>query len=185
MCGCHHDIDREQSVPAQPRHPLPAPRAAGVRSLVLRLLDELAPGAASTIPDAVADAAPSRQMHAFLLRLIEDVMDNLARSLQSLDDAALPSAALPWVKRQRRYYATLEDALARLHVMPLDLDSAPPGTVTIIATVERDDVPEGTVVDVVQRGYLWQGEILRKASVIVAAPRIGDTPAETERGAPA
>jgi molecular chaperone GrpE (heat shock protein) len=35
--------------------------------------------------------------------------------------------------------------------------------------VERDDVPPGTIVDVVRRGYTWRDKALRPADVRVAA----------------
>lgn len=43
-----------------------------------------------------------------------------------------------------------------------------------VATVERDDVPAGQVVDTLRRGYTWRGQVLRAAHVRVSrAPEQG------------
>lgn len=54
-------------------------------------------------------------------------------------------------------------------------------TSDIAGTEVRDDLRPGTVIREVQVGYLWQGEVLRKAQVIVSARSDvkPDAPAET------
>jgi molecular chaperone GrpE (heat shock protein) len=73
----------------------------------------------------------------------------------------------------------LLNVLRRQRVVPIDLDSAPPGTVTTVGVVYRPDLPEGRIVRLVRRGYLWQGEVLRKPEVVVATSdaSIADTEA--------
>lgn len=41
----------------------------------------------------------------------------------------------------------------------------------VVNYVERDDVPENTIVEEVQRGYLLNGRVLRPAMVIVTKPK--------------
>jgi molecular chaperone GrpE (heat shock protein) len=62
----------------------------------------------------------------------------------------------------------MAEILGRENVVEIDLVSAPPGVVAADRVEERDDVPDGTITSVNWRGYLWRGEILRKASVTVA-----------------
>ncbi len=92
---------------------IPGERAAGLRAFTLALLAELDASPAR-------DASPCPVDPGFVLQLIEQVLDNLARSLQEIDDATLPAAAIPWVTRQRLHYAKLEELLMRIHVTPLD-----------------------------------------------------------------
>lgn len=104
----------------------------------------------------------------FLLNMIEDIMDSLDRILTGTDERQGDTAAQQWLKRFQRTRRTLEQLLAKEQVVPIDVVSAPPGVVTISEVEERDDVLEGTVVAVNWRGYLWKGEVLRKADVVVA-----------------
>lgn len=104
----------------------------------------------------------------FLIGLIEGIMDNLDRIDATSDGAEGDQAAQRWTRRFRIIRRKMEDVLAREQVVPIDLVSAPPGLITIDATEERDDFPDGAVVSVNWKGYLWKGEILRKASVTVA-----------------
>lgn len=74
------------------------------------------------------------------------------------------------------YGLTLARLLEALH----DLDISPvgepgaafdPHTMTAVGTIERDDRPEGTVLEVCGSGFLRRGEMLREAKVVVAARR--------------
>jgi molecular chaperone GrpE (heat shock protein) len=103
-----------------------------------------------------------------LLNVIEDIMDNLDRIAAGTDGRQDDTAAQQWLKRFQRTRRTLEQLLAKEQVVPIDVVSAPPGVVTISEVEERDDVPDGTVVAVNWRGYLWKGEVLRKADVVIA-----------------
>lgn len=119
----------------------------------------------------------------FLLDLIEDVMDNLDRSLADVDGNPSDPAAQRWIKKLQRNRRTMEALLAREQAVPIDLVQAPDGLVTTRDEVPRDDVPDGTIVEVDYRGWLWRGEVLRKASVVRATSRDHVqvvTPAERE-----
>ena len=48
---------------------------------------------------------------------------------------------------------------------------ADPNRMTIVEVADRDDVPEGTVLDELRPGYVWHGEVLRFAEVRVARGR--------------
>ncbi len=103
-----------------------------------------------------------------LLSLIEDVMDNLDRSLAGVDPSQADPTTQRWIKRQQRTRRAVEQLLEREQVSPTDPVRAPDGLVFTREEVERDDVPDGTIVEVDYRGYLWRGELLRKASVVRA-----------------
>jgi molecular chaperone GrpE (heat shock protein) len=104
----------------------------------------------------------------FLLDMIEDIMDNLDRSLEGVDETRVDGASQRWVKRFQRTRRKTIELLAKEQVVPIDLETAPPGLSVVNDVESRDDVPDGTVVAVNLRGYLWQGEILRKPEVVVA-----------------
>lgn len=103
-----------------------------------------------------------------LLSLIENLMDNLDRNLDGASVNEGNREAQRWLKRLQRERRRLEELLAAERVVPFDPSSAPPGLATVEGEEERDDVPDGAVVSVLLRGWLWKGELLRKASVIVA-----------------
>ena len=48
----------------------------------------------------------------------------------------------------------------------------------VFGTADREDVPEGTVVDVLQNGFMMQDRVLRTAKVRIARrPKTADGPA--------
>jgi molecular chaperone GrpE (heat shock protein) len=104
----------------------------------------------------------------FFLELIENVLDNLDRSLA--DPAANDDspATVQWVNRLKRTRRRLLEVLATQQVVPFDLSSATPGMATVRDVEDRDDVPEGTILEQYWRAYLCEGQILRTASVKVA-----------------
>ena len=42
-----------------------------------------------------------------------------------------------------------------------------PNVDTIIDTEEKEGIEDGTIIEYINRGYAWRGEILRKSSVVV------------------
>jgi molecular chaperone GrpE (heat shock protein) len=103
-----------------------------------------------------------------LLAIVEDVMDNLDRSI-SAEEGLVPdrtqSAALMRLIGARRL---VERVLTRERVTAFDVRSAVPGLVFVAEVEERSDVPDGDIVEVVLRGYTWNGELLRMAQVKIA-----------------
>jgi len=55
----------------------------------------------------------------------------------------------------------------------------PPGLATVEEVEERNDVPDGTVLAVNLRGYLWRGEFLRKPNIVVAQNTSSEETAQT------
>ncbi len=106
----------------------------------------------------------------FYIEIIEQLMDNFDRMIsveEARDDPTEPKA-LKWFKRVKRTRRTLEGLLAMDHVVPIDLLRPVPGSVMVEDFIERDDVSDNTILEVLERGWLWRGEILRKAKVVVA-----------------
>lgn len=114
----------------------------------------------------------------FFLELIEEIMDNLDGVISTTDGGSGNETAQRWVKRFRIVRRKMEEILGKEKVVAIDLVSAPPGVVTIDGVEERLDVPDGTIVSVNWRGYLWRGGILRKASVTVAKNSRGSAECE-------
>jgi hypothetical protein len=115
-----------------------------------------------------------REKRKWLLSLIETLMDNFDRNLEGAQVDKNNAEAQRWLKRFRRQQRRLEEMLANEGAVPFDVRSAPPGLVTVEGEEERDDVPDGTVMKVFWRGWLWRGELLRKAAVVVAKNTGGD-----------
>jgi molecular chaperone GrpE len=63
----------------------------------------------------------------------------------------------------------LDESLARVGIHEIPAENLPfdPATMKAVDVMMRDDLPEGTVCAVHQRGYLWRGEVYRLAEVAV------------------
>jgi molecular chaperone GrpE (heat shock protein) len=105
-----------------------------------------------------------------LTGVIEEVMDNLDRGLQDMvpDPSHAGGEHAKWIKRLVLTRNLVLKVLARAEVVPIDHKFEMPGMHTVDSVVKRDDVPDGTIVKTILRGYLWKGQILRKAVVVVA-----------------
>ena len=66
---------------------------------------------------------------------------------------------------------SLLDILRQRQVIPLPAEGCPfnPQTMYALGRQESASVPENTVLQEVVRGYLWRGQVLREAQVIVSA----------------
>ncbi|MBI4493556.1 MAG: nucleotide exchange factor GrpE [Chloroflexi bacterium] len=137
------------------------------REQVERLERQLLGAEASLRKAAELSEAARRRL---LLDLIEGVMDNLDRSLAGVEGDRGDAEARRWIRRLQRTRRTLEQLLAQEQVVPIDFAQAPDGLVSTREVIERSDVPEGTILEIDYRGYLWRGELLRKASVVRAVP---------------
>lgn len=110
-----------------------------------------------------------QEKKALLLHFIEDVVDNLDRKLRDLDDGAEQTPAVAsWIRSFRLVHKQAIRVLAREGVTPHDVLLPGLGDFTVEDVVPRDDVPDGTILEVRQRGYLWRGEILRTGKGVVA-----------------
>jgi len=74
-----------------------------------------------------------------------------------------------WREGQRMTLRRLDRLLADRRVSQLELAGRPfdPRQAQAVATVEVPGQPSGTVVEVVRAGFLWEGELLRTAEVVV------------------
>lgn len=95
-----------------------------------------------------------------------DVLDGFDLAWEHMSDA--PSSVFDGVQA---IYRKLQRVLEAQGVTPFDSRGQPfdPKLHEAIASLKTEAYPPGTVVDQVQRGYLWGGELLRPARVRVAA----------------
>jgi len=109
-----------------------------------------------------------------LLKLLS-VKDNLERALAYGSNAA-PGADESIVQGVRLTEYQLDQVLRAEGVTPMDLTGQPydPETAEALGTTVRPDLPDHTVAEVVQHGYLYQETVLRPAKVMVAVAESGD-----------
>ncbi|MGE5483790.1 MAG: nucleotide exchange factor GrpE [Ignavibacteriales bacterium] len=107
-----------------------------------------------------------------LLKLVE-IADNFQRALAaSTADAASLKSGLEMLSRQ------LDGVLDAEGVKPIPAvgEKFNPALHEAIATWVSQDVKDDTVTDEIQRGYTYQGDVLRVARVRVAQPAAGTQP---------
>jgi len=133
------------------------------------------------------------QARAAVRPLLLDVIDLRDRLLAALNFSGTPRRG--WVDRLLRRNATGEEAwreglrltLRRLdqvlldrRVVALRLEGQPldPRHARVVATSADTAAPDGTVIEEVRAGFLWDDQVLRTAEVIVSksGPRTGDSP---------
>lgn len=107
-----------------------------------------------------------------MLHVILTAADNLERAIQYADANAQSEAVAAILDGLRITHRSLLDSLSGLGVRPLDaagqrFDPAVHEAVAV-ASAEEAGVEPGTVLDVVQQGYLFGQEVLRPARVRVA-----------------
>ncbi|PZN08103.1 MAG: nucleotide exchange factor GrpE [Bacillota bacterium] len=115
----------------------------------------------------------------FVLTLLP-VVDNLERALQAGRDGDPLKDGVVMVHRQ------FLDVLRQVGVEPIEAEGRPfdPRLHEAVAREETDRVPDGHVIEVYQRGYLYQGRTLRPALTKVAVGRpAAPAAAQDETGA--
>ena len=119
------------------------------------------------------DASIRRGKRDMLLKLLE-IRDNLERALRT--PVASVSDVLAGVEIIVRQ---LDSLMATEGVVPVEAVGKPfdPAVHEAVASWESPDVKVDTVTDEIQRGYTYQGEVLRVARVRVATPARPDTQA--------
>jgi len=82
----------------------------------------------------------------------------------------MSNAPVPVMEGVQAIYRKLQRVLDTQGVTPFDSRGEPfdPSLHEAIASVDTDGYKPGIVVDQVQRGYRWKGELLRPARVRVA-----------------
>jgi molecular chaperone GrpE len=111
-----------------------------------------------------------KAMHTVFAAVIE-VMDSFDRVLSSADPArASGSAASIEVDTVRLLARQLEHVLTDSGVSPASClgQEADPRQHEIVSVVESDAHEDGAIVEVVGRGYQWNGRVLRRPRVVVA-----------------
>jgi molecular chaperone GrpE len=100
------------------------------------------------------------------LRSLLDAVDDLERLLDFAGDEASPV-----IDAVRAVHRKLIELLAREGVHPIDSMGQPfdPALHEVVATAPAGEKSLGVIVQEVRRGYLWNGDLLRTAQVVVAA----------------
>ena len=107
-----------------------------------------------------------RQRKAELLSGFLPVLDNLTRALEAGDSSVSRDGFLEGVKLIADQFASVLEnhGVSRIPVS----GSFDPRLHDVIATVQRDDLDEGSIIDELVAGYLLDGEVLRARSVRVS-----------------
>lgn len=108
-----------------------------------------------------------------MARLIEEllpVLDAFERALKAHEDPAYEE----YRKGLELTYRKLWDALARhgLERIKAEGKAFDPNFHQAVESVESDEYPEGTVVEVLQDGFIFHGRVLRPSMVRVSASRV-------------
>jgi molecular chaperone GrpE len=115
--------------------------------------------------ERMAAARATQRLQGLYVRLLE-VADNLDRALGY---AAKDDPLVPGVRATRQQ---LLDLLRHEGVTPIAVAPGAPFDPRLHEAVETQvgDVPEMTVAEIKQPGYLFEGQVLRPARVVVARP---------------
>jgi molecular chaperone GrpE len=111
------------------------------------------------------------------------VLDAFERALKAYDDPSYQE----YRKGLELIYRQLSDTLARQGLERIAAAGKPfdPHYHQAIERVESDELPDGTVLDVLQDGFLFHGRVLRPSMVRVsfgASPSQGGKPAALHHG---
>lgn len=112
----------------------------------------------------------------FLLNLLE-VFDNLERALNARKPEEGETSIISGVEM---IHKQLQDLLKKYEVKEVDALNKPfdPNFHQALSRVEQDDIEEPLVVEVYQKGFLYNGKLLRPALAKVAVPVEPDTKEE-------
>jgi len=126
-----------------------------------------------------------RLLRPLLLDVI-DLRDRLAAALKLAAAAQLrwqdrllrrnPSGGETWREGLRMTLRRLDQVLLDRHVVATPLTGHPfdPRLARVVGTSVDSSVAEGTVIEEVRGGYLWDGQVLRTAEVIVSKRDVGN-----------
>ncbi len=128
--------------------------------------------------------AQQEQTRELLLELL-DIADAFERVFASVDakaDQITPQMS-KWLANFRTVWRLLQTTLRQRGVEPMDELQAgfDPHRHRVAETVTDPALPEGSVVSVPRRGYLWHGVLLRKAELVVVRGS-AEPPAEGAEG---
>lgn len=118
---------------------------------------------------AEAEGRAHREQARVLLAML-DVLDSFDRVLANIEprEAAADRQAKIWVGNFRSVRRALENHLTDLGVSRIEAPEGKvvPGLHVVAETRERLDLDDETILEELQRGYLWQGQVLRKSKVV-------------------
>ncbi|RJR35572.1 MAG: nucleotide exchange factor GrpE [Deltaproteobacteria bacterium] len=110
-----------------------------------------------------------KEKKALLLEMLE-VMDGFDRLFRNLEERAADLE--PQTKRLAGNFRTvrrlLSLALERAGVTLMELETLDLRFHEVVETRPAPGVPDGTILEAVQPGYIWNGQILRYAKVVVS-----------------
>jgi len=110
-----------------------------------------------------------------MLREMLAVLDNFERAIEHAQAGGDPTAVLAGLAMVQKLLA---DTLERAGVTVVDEEGVPfdPAVHDALQQEVTDEVPAGTVVRIVQKGYKTGDRLVRPATVVVAASRPGSSP---------
>jgi molecular chaperone GrpE len=103
-----------------------------------------------------------------MARALLPTLDDLERALKAATDAG--NSADDFVKGVELIYNRLIDTLKKQGIQPIEAEGSKfdPNVHHAVQRVPTDEVEEGVVLEVYQRGYNFKGKLLRPAMVKVA-----------------
>jgi molecular chaperone GrpE len=109
----------------------------------------------------------SRRATGVAIQHLLPVLDTFERALSAHDDPAYAE----YRKGVELIYKQLWESLAKQGLERIDAQGKPfdPHVHQAIERVETDEHPDGTVIDVLEPGYIFHGRVLRPATVRVSA----------------
>ena len=112
------------------------------------------------------------EMSAFLLELLE-VIDSLERLLESFETN--DTSSTEYYQRLHRVigfiYRKLLNILAKQGIEPIETEEGQLLDIAlcrVVSSLETTDLPNGSLVTLIKRGYFYKKNVLRSAEVIVA-----------------
>lgn len=108
-----------------------------------------------------------RQAQESLIREFLPILDNLQRALAHANNQDGPAGLVEGIRMiERQFSSTLE----RLGVVPIEAlhRAFDPGHHEAMVQVESEEYEPNTVVEELEKGYLWRDRLLRPAKVAVA-----------------
>jgi molecular chaperone GrpE len=110
----------------------------------------------------------SKEQKQLLLDML-DVLDGFERVFGNIEprEAAAERQARTWAGNFRSVRKVLEGHLRKHNVVRIEAPEgkAVPGFHTIVETESQLDLDDGTILEELRKGYLWQGSLLRAAQV--------------------
>jgi molecular chaperone GrpE len=161
----------------------PDKRLALIESDVRSLMRELA---ASKTVNAELDKQRVNETRRLLISIVEaiDAFERVFQSIREKDQLVTPQMKI-WIGNFRTVRRLLEAILANHDVVKIEnLDAGfDPRWHRVAETVKDAAKADGTIVEEVVRGYVWKGQVLRKAEVLVVKNSEDELPGAGEESA--